>query len=328
LATLLQLDIAVVDPDVGGVEAALVDGPLHTGAVQDLRCRGQRTGVVAQFSRCRGEQQVGGGQVARNLDTMLPRRVGKDVGQVFRRCRRAAPLPGRAIHQRQPLRDQASLEHAVARIAHQFGNVDAHRADGGAAPAQVARVVDQSLPLLHVGDGRLLDQAERAHQRRKGAGLTQVGAPEGLELEHRRVLGIARGDVELASLGAQPTTPARLHVQRGRETEIGREAAHRGIDARFVARLTLAVERGCARGRSAHSRTPRWLKRMPVAAREKPNHTACISLPKGNQVSNSSRHNRCTANGPRKSTSSRARIASEGPLMTAMPVKTGKKTTI
>ncbi len=188
----LQLQVAVVEADVGRVEAGLVHRPARTGAVQDLGRVGQRLGVLAQLGRRRGDQDVGAVEVARNRDAVLGRDLGQDVGQVFTRCRGAAPLPGGAVHQRQSFGHQAGLEHAVAGFLHELRDVDAHRAHRGAAAAQGAGVVDQLLPLLQLVDAGLLDQAERTNQRRERARLAKVGAPERLELVHRRVLGVTR----------------------------------------------------------------------------------------------------------------------------------------
>lgn len=193
-----------------------------------------------------------------------------------------------------PVGHQPGLEHAVVRLLHQLGNVDAHRAGHGAAAAQGAGVVQQFLPLRQVSQGRQLDQPERAHQRRQRAGLAQVGAAKRFELVDRRVLGVTGGDIEVAGVSAQAAAHARLQVQRGGDADLGHEGVHGKIGARFLGWLNgfFVSDSG------AHTFTPRWLKRMPVAPREKKDSKACISLPKGNQTSSNSSVSRCTTSGP------------------------------
>src|SRR5690606_8979752 len=87
----LQLQVAVVEADVGGVEATLVHCPLHADAVEDLRGVGQRLGVLIQLGGGGGQQDVGARQVTGNVDAMRLRRLGQDVGQVFAGCGGAAP---------------------------------------------------------------------------------------------------------------------------------------------------------------------------------------------------------------------------------------------
>ncbi len=240
-----------------------------------------------------GDEHVGRGQVAGNRLAVLGDDVGQDVGQVLGRRRRAAPLPRGAVHQRQALGHQPGGVHAVACLLDQLGNVDAHRADHRAAPAHVARVVDQLLPLLQVVDRRSRHQVQRAHQRCERAGLALVGAAEQLQLVDRRVLRLAGGDVEVAGLGAHPTAHAGLHVKRGRDAELANEAAHGSLHALGVALRALAVEGGGGRGR--HTSTPRWLKRIPVAPRDSTNRKACISFPNGNQTSSAAMLSTCSA---------------------------------
>jgi hypothetical protein len=278
---LLQAQVAVVEADVGRVEPGAVEGPLRADAVEDLRRVSQCLGVFAEFGRCGGHQDLGLRQIARDLDSVLLADLAQDVGQVFARRRRAAPFLGRPVHQRQALRDQPGLEHAVARFLDELGDIDAHRADDRAAPAHRAGVVDQFLPALQLLDRELAAQAERTNDRRERAHFAEIRTAEWFQLVDRGVLRIARADVEMARLRAEPAAHAALDVQRGGDAELAHETLHRGVDPCRVGSLALLVVR---RDRRVHSATPRWLKRMPVAPRENTNRNACISLPNGNQI--------------------------------------------
>jgi hypothetical protein len=116
---------------------------------------------------------------------------------------------------------------------------------------------------------RLPGQRRAPNQRRQRAGLAQVGAAKRFELVDRRVLRVARGHVEVAGLGAQAAAHAASRCSAAVTPNSRDEAAHGGVDARLVGQGALLVEAGgfCCGNSSAHSLTPRWLKRMPVACR-------------------------------------------------------------
>ncbi len=158
---------------------------------------------------------------------------------------------GGAVHQCQPLGDQTGLEHAVARFLHQLRDVDAHRADRGAATAHRARVVQQLLPVLQIGNAGLFDQSQCAHDGRKRAGLAPIGAAQQFQLADGRVLGVSGGHVEMAGFGAQAAMYAGFEVHGRGAAKLAHEAAHRRVDPFLVALRALPVE-GRRGGGSGH----------------------------------------------------------------------------
>ena len=217
---------------------------------------------------------------------------------------RTALLLGALGHLVQLRRHQPGIEHAVTGLAHQGGDVDAHGADHGTAPAHGAGVVEQLLPLLQLVHGHLAREPQPAADETEWAHLALVGALERLQLVDRRVLGVAGLAIEMAGLGALPAADAGVEVGGGDGADILNEVGHGAVDALRVGQLALLVVTGRARlgtvrrgigGGLTHTSVPLCAACAPRKPRENRKVKVCMSLPNGSQMNSSSTVSKCRA---------------------------------
>ncbi len=126
----------------------------------------------------------------------------------------------------QLLRGKARIEHGVARLLDERGDIDAHGADQAAAAAHVAAVEQQMLPMLQLIRRHLALQPEQLEQRSERARLALVGLLEGLHLPDRRVLRILGGDVEMTGVRADAAVNAGLEPKGAERADFLRKALH------------------------------------------------------------------------------------------------------
>ncbi len=139
------------------------------------------------------------------------------------------------------VRYQAGHEHAVARHGNEPGDVDTHRADQRAAPADRAAVVQQVLPFLELVDGDFLLEAEQAIEERERPCLALVGLLEQLELPDRRVPRIIGAHMEVAGIRTHAAMETAIEIGGRLRVEVLDEMMHCFFNALFRLHVTLDI---------------------------------------------------------------------------------------
>ena len=149
----LKFDIAGQIAEIGGLEGLGTIGPVQTEVIEHPRhgCHAQR--VVLQLLGGGGQQHIGVRLVDRHRHAVFPGHAVDGVAELIRGSIGAELFFGLRHDMGEPGGQQPGGIHAVTRLFHQIGDIDAHRANQGAAPAHGATVVDQFFPVFQLADG-------------------------------------------------------------------------------------------------------------------------------------------------------------------------------
>ncbi|OIQ63639.1 hypothetical protein GALL_548190 [mine drainage metagenome] len=200
----------------------------------------------------------------------------------------------------------------MARQPDQRCNVDAHWTDQGAASAHGAAVVEQFLPFLQLFHGHFFLQVQCAVNCGERSGFAFVGLLERFEFPDQGIFRILGRDIEVTGFCAHAAVDAGFHVSGSDSAEILDEMAHRRFHPLCVRHVALLVvtqlgilhretrliefEWVCAVNiRGTHIDAPLRSNKAPVLPRDTKTSAACMSLPKGNQISNTATDRMWTA---------------------------------